>query len=1348
MSKQVYGWKRFWCPRSGSINLADGGYLYDPEGEWGKAYNPDLVIFETISHLPCLALLGEPGIGKTQALEVERSEIVSKIQEQGDQILFLDLRSYGSEDRLVRSLFDSPEFKAWQADTHQLHIFLDSFDECLLRIDTLATLLVDEFKRYRNVVHRLCLRIACRTAIWQPVLEEGLKEIWGENSVGVYELAPLRRIDVIEAAKAERCSPDDFLKEVNQKNIVPLAIKPITLRFLLNTYHRHGGQFPPNQKLHELYLEGCKLLCEEINESRRGSNLRGNLDIDQRLIVAARIAAITILANRFAVWTGIDQGNIPAEDGPLQKLCHGYENANGREFEITRAVIEEVLDTGLFSSRGLHRMGWAHQTYAEFLAAWYLVQHEMPLDQITGLIFSSEEPDCKLIPQLHETVAWIASMRVDVRQEIIETDPDVLLRSDIPTDSDLREAIVTSLLMKYEQEKLYDYERNQYRNYGKLKHPGLAAQLHPYIQDPTKQIDARDTAIEITEVCEVSELQEELVNLALDSSQSIYLRVSAAKALCSIGDAGTRLKLKPLAIEQLPEDEDDRLKGYALKAIWSDHLTATELFSSLTRPKKRKLIGSYHVFTEYELVQKLQPNDLVIALDWLVKQGIRYFGHPFEHLGNKILLRAWDYLDLPGVTEGFVKVALVQWKEHQKIITDDSKLEQQFEASLLHDSEKRRKLIKQAVLIISEIEVNPLPLLSSLARSIVIPEDIAWIIGCIKEADSEQEQKIWATLIRRIFRYPELMAEEAKVILEVSQINSILYNEFSYWTKTVDLDSAEAVRIYTAYLQEQAWQSYDQQHNPPVEPPPKERVLQCLDELELGDLSAWWRLNMEMTLKPDSTHYDNEFELDLTKLPGWQEAEEATQKKIIESAKNYIQNQDNVAYEWIGTNNYDRPALAGCRAFQLLLKESPDFLDNLSSEIWKKWAPVIIAAPSSNQHEDPYLEIVKCAYVNAPQESINTLIMLIDKENQEHDYIFVISRFDKCWDERLKLALLEKAKDSTLKPKCVGQLLEELLKQGLTEVRDFAKSLISLPLPLAENEREKVLTASRVLIENSDSSSWSFIWSLIQKDLSFGHEVLELTASRYSHGIQLNLTETQLADLYVWLVCQYPHDEDPDYSNEVLAHSVTARDGMAGLRDSVLVQLKERGTLQACTEVQRLIQELPSITWLTKTLIDAQVNMRRKTWQPPKPEDILQLVSSQLDNQNTHIQTEVLIMQGSNNPNLNFGGSVGAVNINSTVHGDQIGTQHNYASEQNLVEAFDEIQQIFDRLTQTYPASTESEQQIVVAEAVKEVKQNPALVKRVKVGGQAFIFEALQKASDQWWVSPFVKAIEAGIKGE
>ncbi len=89
-----------------------------------------------------------------------------------------------------------------------------------------------------------------------------------------------------------------------------------------------------------------------------------------------------------------------------------------------------------------------------------------------------------------------------------------------------------------------------------------------------------------------------------------------------------------------------------------------------------------------------------------------------------------------------------------------------------------------------------------------------------------------------------------------------------------------------------------------------------------------------------------------------------------------------------------------------------------------------------------------------------------------------------------------------------------------------------------------------------------------------------------------------MADLYIWLVHQYPYDEDPDHSNEVMAYVVTPRDNLARFRDRVLSQLRDKGTLEACKEIERLVQELPDITWLGKTLIQAQENMRRKPGNP------------------------------------------------------------------------------------------------------------------------------------------------------
>lgn len=126
MSQQIYKWKRFWCPRSGSINLFDGGYLYDPDTKWGKAFNPDLVSREDISHFRCLVMLGEPGIGKTKASKAEEKDIFNKIQEQGDDAIAFDLSSYGSEDRLVRRLFESPKVESWSNGDYQLYIFLGS----------------------------------------------------------------------------------------------------------------------------------------------------------------------------------------------------------------------------------------------------------------------------------------------------------------------------------------------------------------------------------------------------------------------------------------------------------------------------------------------------------------------------------------------------------------------------------------------------------------------------------------------------------------------------------------------------------------------------------------------------------------------------------------------------------------------------------------------------------------------------------------------------------------------------------------------------------------------------------------------------------------------------------------------------------------------------------------------------------------------------------------------------------------------------------------------------------------------------------------------------------------------
>jgi predicted NACHT family NTPase len=208
MTSKTYDWKRFWCTRTGKLNLSDSGYLFDPESEFGNIYNPDVFPFEKIAKFHCLGLLGEPGIGKSTTMRTQKRVIDAQVTEAGDVSQWVDLRAFQTDARLVKAVFEDPIFLDWKKGSHRLHLFLDSLDECLLRIDSVVALLLDEFKRLP--IERLSVRIACRTADWPLGLEEGLRELWGNESVEVYELAPLRRRDVAEAARAIGLDPDSF----------------------------------------------------------------------------------------------------------------------------------------------------------------------------------------------------------------------------------------------------------------------------------------------------------------------------------------------------------------------------------------------------------------------------------------------------------------------------------------------------------------------------------------------------------------------------------------------------------------------------------------------------------------------------------------------------------------------------------------------------------------------------------------------------------------------------------------------------------------------------------------------------------------------------------------------------------------------------------------------------------------------------------------------------------------------------------------------------------------------------------------------------------------------------------
>jgi hypothetical protein len=1220
MTEHTYNWKRFFCPREGYLDLSDGGYLVDPDREsiWAKKH--DLKAFDDIINIPCLVILGERGMGKSHLLEVQKGNIDEHVRARGGELLWLNLNIFTSATFLIDELFKSDEFINWKTGSHELHIWLDSFDECQSQI-RLAKLLIYKLEPHADKIERLFLRIACRTAEWPSNLEQQLRQLWKDEEQGirVYELAPLCRKDVIEAATINSLESAQFLAEIGRTQTVPFAIKPVTLKFLIDIYKKNG-QLPQTQA--ELYLKGCKWLCEETNSDRRDSGLIGKLTVEKRMAVASRIAAITLFSNHPVIWKELDQGNMPDGDLAIEQLYGGKETAqiNGFpiEFEVGRDEITEVLGTALFSGRGTSGMGWAHQSYADFLAARYLKDRKLELTQMLALITHPDDAEKHLVPQLYETAAWLGTMDREVFQAIMRTDPDVLLLSDVASaDETDRAALVEELLKLLDEGKL----RHQYdRQYSKLKHPNIDQQLRPYLQDTSKGLEARNVVIDIAAACEVNALQQDLADIALDSTENIDIRVSAARAVNRIGDKSTKMLLKPLTKGNASEDPDDRLKLCGLRAIWPDFIGLQELLTLLSTPSRTERAAQIYFlfFLETKIVKSIQPAELPIALNWIVNQP-RHSGSDqledftserdhFEDVTNEIVALAWKHRNIPAVFTAFIRVAVKRLKNNGKIVSGDIHSQKSFMADLCADTTKRLALVEE--MILSGLGIGYL--LSHSPSPLVCSKDVPWIIEHLHQSQSEESQRLWAQLLLSFQKEPTYY----DAIIIAATTNPILEEI---------LRQAQEYQEQAKYLQKPSL----------LNPTPAQRIENSLSTFESGNLDAWLQLTREMSLKPDSTNYTRTIEPDLTILPGWIASDLKTQRRIIQAAKIYVLNGDPQTEKWLGTNSIYMSATEGYKALQLLLREERIFIPTIPPKIWQKWAPVILDYHIQGNSETVAFqeELIRQAYQHAPDEILSTLEVLIDNDIlSKNIYIPVLERVKFCWDDRVAQLLLEKAQTENLGLSHLECLLNVLLEQNDKEAIYYADSLIQSRIQQRKAGKrnrtsfQRATVAARAFIIHSLKVNWEIIWSAIEQDTRLGRKITESVSSlfRYRNEGGLDLEEEQIAALYVWTEHQYPHSQDPQHQG---TFNPGVRDDIASWKWNLLNQIQDLGTVKACEQMQGIVHEFPDLNFLERILMEVRHKTRQNTWRAPEPQDVLKLTQGQNNRlvQNGEQLLEVLI---------------------------------------------------------------------------------------------------------------------------
>jgi len=1199
----TYAWPRFWIPLGGPLDLSDAGFLSDPN----DSHAPDRpVTLAALESRRSLALLGEPGIGKSTTLKEEADRIEALSMDGVLQSSYVDLRSFSSEAFLFQRVFENEKMKRWKSDGSHLFLHLDSLDEALLRIDSIANLIASELPNLPT--DRLSIRIACRTAVWPAeTLGSALTNIFGEQA-GAFELAPLRRADIFTALDAHGISPEGFMRALFAAHARPFAIKPLTLKMLLAVYEQDGAL--PESSI-ELYERGCLALCEESNKSRRDTGRRGRLNAGQRMRLAGRMAAATILGNRFAIWTGLES-ECPEEDITVPALAGSEETGDFASFVASDDDVRETLDTGLFGAHGEQRMGWAHRGYGEFLVAHYLHLRHVPAATILKAV---RHPAGGLIPQLSGVAAWAASLDDEVRAALIAEDPVALLGGDLSGlgDED-KAAILKSLLDAVENKRVTDSVYKHSEIYAKLKHAGLADELRPFVVDTKLSPTTRRLALLVAEKCKLSELQPELLRVIMDETNHPQVRSGAISALKTCGDADVPAQILPFAEGKAKaQDPNDEFKGAALELLWPDHITADRLFQLLT-PTADLFFGTYARFL-ITLPESLKDEDLLPALRWatnaMAGSGRSGNAHA-RRLADAIMFKVWPIFERADLTDPFVDDIAARLRNHGPLFLGlDHKEQAAFREKLLTDDARRRTFLTA----LCKRAFPPIEAYNFHRAEFVLAADLEWLLSLAPKDENDAQDIETETLFNLVERAFDMQkVDHVEALAAAMEHSSLVRARYGQWFEPVRLDSQAAKDARRLQAQ---WRALDDNLPPPVEPDPPKRVRALLADAEAGSWQAWCHLALVLALTPESRGYGDDLDYFIATTPGWSEADKDVRARIVAGAERYLPAADTSVDDWLGHRPMTIPfcAIAALRAIVLLKQVSPGGYGRIAETTWRKWAPVIVGLPrhGTEAERSPDIgSILVDAIEHAPEEFVSAVrtIIRLEREderkpgtNQIGSPYHILHDLDECWhNEMLRDAIFEELRDPENTPAEYASFLDALLRAGFEPALDHALGLLA-NCDASKHDRDYAIVD--VLLRLESVRSWTAIRTTMESDDDLARRIVTRVAMHFDFGSPFyhDLGEYDIAALFKLVTRLFPPRQD----GERATGFVGSLDSVGYLRDGLPRHLAGMGTATAVTVLNELIVDHPQLTHLAYELALAQRAMRLATWSPMSPKEVLAL---------------------------------------------------------------------------------------------------------------------------------------------
>lgn len=1154
---------RFWVPAGESYSSTYDGWLADPSGHARLGGSANALTTDELRAVRCVVLLGEPGMGKSSALEMS-----AYLKPSGEDIdsLNVNLGQFASEDRLVRTVFENPKVLNWHRGQHSISICLDNFDEAHRRIETLHQIL-SEFLTSSDC-ERLYLRIACRAAEWPTSLGASLERHFADTKT--YQLLPLRRIDAQTIVESSTNSID-LLRSVEESHLVPLAARPLTLKLLMGVALTDGQAPQTNSQIFE---RGLLTLVDEVNPTRRDG--RTNLDSPSRLLdVASKVAAISAFTGRQTVWIG------PAAYGDATDLMVEDLTSASNKLLNGEALVHNILRTAIFTGAGDNRLAFAHVMFTDYLCARWISNQGMKRVQVTSLLLTE---DLHVHSRLRQTAAWLVALDPEAFGWLIPLDPEAFLLSvDIPV-AELREQLVLAIFNEARSGDLFhDYSRDL----SGLVHPHIAAQLTSGFHDSDDNVVR--VAVDIARSCKVREVVPELISLALDDSREVAMRVSAAMGAADLSDENPGDGLIDLATTDngQPDGDYQELQAAGLFASWPHAISTSDVFKLLVPKYPTNFYGLFSTFVN-RLAASLTDDDLDAGCAWVVEVTERLDDSRVSDLIDAIVALCIKNIDTPTAQETLRFVVFHRVDAYEEAFAEDT-----FEEDLpTHSTEVRRKV---ALVLLQEATTERVYGISGLhsrrRSNPLTTDDLTWLIEQYATATGRLRENI-ATALNWLLVPSAFSHADAVLSLEDRHPAAAL---FSVWRTTADLNSEQANEARTAWNEHQDLltgrqrgkrQKSDDWVNP--------RISEYATRAAHGDTNSYWPAMRFLTVRPGTNRYMDEFQPDVTVHPRWQTLSTETQNELLAASATYLLDGRCDPDSWFGRDMRSFVAEAGYRALILLLRLSPEKLAELPAQTWKEWAPILVSwsATINGASANDKRVLFQLAIPHARLELTERLVALIDDAIGKGNYSFTAEECTLLQSPDLSKALVERIDRNDLLPQTLDELLSSVTEQNRKLLRPIYQRWLTPSARLQHPERASLAVAR--LMQFDATYAWPLLHELMLTAPDF-MEIAFLTIGGPHDWRIPNLEEDLAAELYIWLCQHFPPELDPD---DPEMHFVGSREAIGRWRDDILNELSRRGTKAAIRVVAGIAERFPERQWLLRAVIEAKRAYRNGAWQP------------------------------------------------------------------------------------------------------------------------------------------------------